>query len=173
MPILKNTWTVLKDLIKKKIPARKYVFRTTKKGKTGNDGKISDGHISVQDYLTGKKIWDKFNMKNIGDYHNHYSKKVVALLSNVSENFIDRFLKFYGLDPCHYFSSSGLSWDAMLKMTGVKLEKISDIAKYLFIVKGLRGAIPYIAKNIHKLITNTWMTMTLKTVKIYNVPWYE
>ena len=94
-------------------------------------------------------------MKNIGDYHNHYLKKVVALLPDVSENFIDRFLKFYGIDPCHYFSSSGLSWDAMLKMTGVKLERISDIDKYLFIVKGLRGGIPYIAKNIQKLITNT------------------
>ena len=45
-------------------------------------------------------------------------------------------LKYYGLDPCHYFSSSGLSWDAMLKMTSIKLEKISDIDKYLFIEKG-------------------------------------
>ena len=48
-------------------------------------------------------------------------------------------LKFYGLDPCHYFSSPGLSWDVMLKMAGVKLEKISDIDKYLFMEKGLRG----------------------------------
>ena len=47
-------------------------------------------------------------------------------------------------------------------MTGVKFEKISDIDKYLFIGKGLRGGISYIAKNIQKLITNTWMTMTLK-----------
>ena len=38
-------------------------------------------------------------------------------------------LKFNGLDPCHYFSFPGLSWDVMLKMTGVKLEKISDIDK--------------------------------------------
>ena len=38
-------------------------------------------------------------------------------------------LKYYGLNPCHYFSSSGLSWDAMLKMTSIKLEKISDIDK--------------------------------------------
>ena len=59
-------------------------------------------------------------------------------------------LKFYGLDPCHYFSSPGLSWDAMLKMTGVKLEKISDIDKYLFIEKGLRGGISYIAKRYAK-----------------------
>ena len=59
-------------------------------------------------------------------------------------------LKYYELDPCHYFSSPGLSWDAMLKMTGVKLEKISDIDKYLFIEKGLRGGISYIAKRYAK-----------------------
>ena len=45
--------------------------------------------------------------------------------------FIDTCLKYYELDPCHYFSAPGLSWDAMLKMTDEKLEKISDIDKYL------------------------------------------
>ena len=69
---------------------------------------------------------------------------------DVFERFISTCLKFYGLDPCHYFSSPGLSWDAMLKMTGVKLEKISDIDKYLFIEKGLRGGISYIAKRYAK-----------------------
>ena len=46
---------------------------------------------------------------------------------------IDTCLKYYELDPCHYFNSPVLSWDAMLKMTRAKLEKISDIDKYLFI----------------------------------------
>ena len=72
------------------------------------------------------------------------------LLADVFEKFVDTWLKFYGLDPCHYFRSPGLSWDAMLKMTGVKLEKISDIDKYLFIEKGLRGGISYIAKRYAK-----------------------
>ena len=63
-------------------------------------------------------------MKNIGDYHDHYLKTDVLLLANVFEKFIDTCLKFYGLDPCHYFSSAGLSWDAMLKMTGMRLEKL-------------------------------------------------
>ena len=54
-------------------------------------------------------------------------------------------LNFYGLDPCHYFNSPGLSWDAMLKVNDVKLGKISGIDKYLFIEKGLRGGISYIA----------------------------
>ena len=60
-------------------------------------------------------------------------KKDVLLLADVFEKFIDIFLKYYGLDPCHYFNSAGLIWDAMLKMAKVELEKISDIEKYLFI----------------------------------------
>ena len=59
-------------------------------------------------------------------------------------------MKYYGLDSCHYFSSPGLSWDAMLKVTGVKLKKISDIDKYLFTEKGLRGGISYMAKRYAK-----------------------
>ena len=68
----------------------------------------------------------------MGDYHNYYFKKNVLFLADVFEKFIDVCLKFYGLDPCHYFDSPRLSLDAMLKMVGVKLEKVSDINKYLF-----------------------------------------
>ena len=101
------------------MPARKYFFSSVKKGKIGDDGKISDGHISVKDYLTCKKNWDKFEMKYMGDYHDNYLKKDV------------------------------LSWDVMLKMTGVKLEKISDTDKW-FIEKWLRGGISYIVKRYTK-----------------------
>ena len=86
----------------------------------------------------------------MGYYHDHYLKKDVFLLADVFEKFIGTCLKYYGLDSCHYFSCPGLSWDAMLKMTGIKLEKISDIDKYLFIEKGLRGGISYIAKRCAK-----------------------
>ena len=74
-------------------------------------------------------------------------KKDVLLLADVFQKFIDTCLKFYKLDPCHYFSSPGLSWDAMLKITGVKLEKTSSIDIYFFFEKGLRGRISYIAKR--------------------------
>ena len=72
------------------------------------------------------------------------------LLADVFEKVIDICLKFYGIDSCHYFGSSGLSWDGVLKMAAVKLEKISDINMYLFIEKGLRGGISYIAKRYAK-----------------------
>ena len=93
-------------------------------------------------------------MKNMGDYHDHYLKKDVLLLADVSEKFINMCLKLYKLDPCHYFSSPGMSWDAMLWRTGVKLEKIANIDIYLFFEKGLRGGISYIAKGYAEQITN-------------------
>ena len=89
-------------------------------------------------------------MKNMGDYHDHYFKKDVLLLADFYEKFIGTCLKYYRLDPCHYFSSPGLSWNAMLKMTDIKLEKICHIDKYLFIEKGLRGGVSYIAKRYAK-----------------------
>ena len=64
--------------------------------------------------------------------------------------FIDKFLQVYKLDPCHHFISPGLSWDVMLKMSGVKLEKIIDIGIYLLIEKRLRGGISYIDKRYSK-----------------------
>ena len=128
-----------------KLPARKYHFSSTKKGKIDNDGKISDGHISIEDYLLCEKIWNKFEMKNMDDYHDHYLKKDVLLLADVFERFVSTCLKYYELDPCHYFSSPELNWDAMLKKTKIELEKISDIDKYLFIEKGTKGGASYIA----------------------------
>ena len=96
-----------------KLPAKKHFYSSTKDGKIVDDGKISDGHIGVKDYLTCEKIWDKFKMKNMGDYHNNYLKKDVLLSADVFEKLIATFLNICGLDPCHYFSSTGLSWDAM------------------------------------------------------------
>ena len=78
------------------------------------------------------------------------------LLADVFEKFIDTCLQYYGLDPCHYFSSSGLSWDAMLKMAGIHLELISDIDMYLFVEKGMRGGLSYIAKK-HSKASNKHM----------------
>ena len=100
-------------LNEEKLPAKKYFYSSTKDGNIGDDGKISDGHISVKDYFTCGKLWDKFGIENMGDYQDHYLNKDVLLSADVIEKFIATCLKFYWLDPCHYFSSLGLSWDAM------------------------------------------------------------
>ena len=62
---------IFKRFNEEKLFARKDFYSSTRKGKTDEDGKISYGHISIEDYLTCGKIWNKFKMKNMGDYHNH------------------------------------------------------------------------------------------------------
>ena len=132
------------------MPDKKCFCCSVKDGRTNGNGEKLNGHKCDEDYLACNKIWNKFNMKNMGDYLDHYLKRDVLLLADVSEKFIDTCLKFYKLDPCHYFSSPGLNWYVMLKMTAVKLEKISGIDVYLFTEKGLRGGISYLAKGCSK-----------------------
>ena len=67
-----SIWIVLKDFNEENLCARKYFFNSTKKGKIDEDGKISDGYISIEDYMVCEKIWDKFDIKNMGNYHDHY-----------------------------------------------------------------------------------------------------
>ena len=119
-----------KKFIYPRLPPKKAFYSSIDDGKRGK----GDGHISDEQYLHLKNVWNTFNFKTFKDYHNHYVKKDVFLLADVFEKFISTCLKYYGLDPCHYFSSPGLSWDAMLKMTKVELEKLV-IQIYIFLLK--------------------------------------
>ena len=111
---------------------------------------LNDEHISDEQYNHAQNVWNTFNLNTIGDYHDLYLKSDILLLSDVFENFRKTCLQNYKLDPCHYFTSPGLSWDAMLKMTNIKLELITDIDMYQFIEKGLRGGTSYIANRYGK-----------------------
>ena len=111
---------------------------------------LKDGCISEKDYLHAVNVWNEFKMKLLVDYYDLYLKTDVLLLIDVFEKFINWSLKYYGLNPCHYFSSPGLNWDEMLKITGIKLELISDIDMHYLIEKGMKGGISYIAKRHSK-----------------------
>ena len=88
---------------------------------------MNDEHITDDDYKHAQAVWNTFNLKNMGEYHDLYLKSDILLLADVFENFRRTCLEYYKLDPCHYFTSPGLSWDAMLKMTDIKLELMTDI----------------------------------------------
>ncbi|XP_068704787.1 uncharacterized protein [Montipora foliosa] len=111
---------------------------------------LNDEHISGDQYKHAQNVWNTFNLKNMGEYHDLYLKSDILLLADVFENFRKTCLQYYKLDPCHYFTSPGLSWDAMLKMTDIKLELMTDIDMFQFIEKGMRGGISYIANRYGK-----------------------
>ena len=103
-----------KKLFENKLPDRCKLFSSLK-----------DKCISEKNYLKANNIWNVLKINTMSDYHDLYLKTDVLLLADVFERFINMCLDYYGLDPCHCCSSPGLSWDAMLKMTGIELELIS------------------------------------------------
>ena len=102
---------------------------------------LKDECISEKGCSHAIDAWNVFKMNTMGDYHDLYLKRDVLLLADVFEKFISTCLDYYGLDSCHYFSSTVLSWDAML---------IHDIAMHLFIEKRMKGAITCIVKRQSK-----------------------
>ena len=106
---------------------------------------LNDEHISDEQYKHAKKVWKGFNLKTMGECHDLYLLCDILFLADGFETFRKTCLQYYKLDPVHYFTSPGLSWDAMLKMTDIQLELMSDVEMYQFIEKGMRGGISYIA----------------------------
>ena len=111
---------------------------------------INDQRITDDEYNHAKKVWKAFKIKTMGEYHDLYLGSDVLLLTDVFESFRKTCLQYYKLDPCHYFTSPGLSWDAMLKMTNIKLELMTDIDMFQFIEKGMHGGVSYIANRYGK-----------------------
>ena len=127
------------DKFNNKLPNKNYFYSL-----------LNDEHISEEDYNHAQTIWNTFQMKTMGDYHDLYLTSDILLLSDVFEKFRKTCLLYYKLDPLHYFSSPGLSWDSMLKMTGIILELISDIDIHLMVKNGERGGVSYIANRYSK-----------------------
>ena len=117
---------------------------------------LNDTNISESDYEHAKEVWSVFKIRDLGEYHDLYLRTDVLLLADVFESFRGTCLEYYRLDPCHYFSAPGLSWDALLRMTKINLDLISDVNQQLFIEKGMRGGISYIAHR-HAVANNKYM----------------
>ena len=116
---------------------------------------LNDQHITDDEYDHANKVWNTFMIKTMGEYHDLYLVSDVLLLTDVFENFRKTCMQYYKLDPCHYFTSPGLSWDTMLKMTNIKLELMTDIDMFQFIKTVMCGGASYIAncqQQLHERI---------------------
>ena len=98
--------------------------------------RLGGENINDEDYIHAQQVWDTFKIKDLGQYCDLYLKTDVLLLTDVFEDFRNNCMDVYNLDPAHYFTTPGFTWDAMLKFTNVRLELLTDIDMLLFIEKG-------------------------------------
>ena len=112
--------------------------------------KLTGKGINNYNYNHVLNVWKTWNMKTFKEYLELYNISDVLLLADVFENFRDICLKNYGLDPVYYYTAPGLAWDAMLKMTKINLELLSNIDMLLMIEKGIRGGISIISNRYGK-----------------------
>jgi len=121
--------------------------------------KLNDENITDEEYAHAQRVWEAFSCKNLGQYHDLYVKTDVALLADVFENFRKLCLTQYGLDPAHYYTSPGLSWDALLKKT-VELELLTDLACISLLRGGCVEESRWYARDMQRQTTHWLKDMT-------------
>ena len=104
-----------------------------------DDGMIEPKHVFDENYCHAQEVFKENKCKNLGDFSGRYCTGDTLQLADVVEKFRDVCLEKYKLDPPHYINAPSLANDAMLKMTGIKLELLTDPDMYLFFEKGIRG----------------------------------
>ena len=114
--------------------------------------------ITDADYNHAEKVWKDFKIKNLGDYHDFHVQSDTLLLADGFENFRNKCIEIYELDPDHFLSALGLAWETCLKKSETRLELLTDIDMLLMVEKGIRGgichAIQRYAKANNKYIKN-------------------
>ena len=102
---------------------------------------LTDSTIDQELYDRLQTIWNQFECRNLGEFQDIYLKVDVLLLAAVFETFRKSCIKEFELDPAHFCSIPGLSWEAALRKTNVVLDLLSDIDMIIMIEKGIRGGI--------------------------------
>ena len=108
-------------------------------------------NITKTDYAHANDVFKKFNINNLGEYHDLYVRSDTLLLADIFENFRQSCLKNYELDPAHFVSLPGLAAQACLKKTNVELDLITDYDMLLMIEDGIRGGMCHAIKRYAKV----------------------
>jgi hypothetical protein len=131
---------------------------------------IKDSKINEDDYQRAQKVWSILKCKNLKEYLEAYLSIDVFLLTDIFEAFRKTSMKYYELDPAHYYSSPGLSWDAMLKFTEIKLELLTDPDMLYFFMEGIRGGLSFISKRYVESNNKYMKNYDLKKESSYFIP---
>ena len=91
--------------------------------------------ITDVDYRHAKRVFKNFNNKKLGDHHDFYVQRDTLLLADVFENFRNKCIEIYEFDSVYFLSAPGLTWQACLKKTGIKLELLTEVDMLLMVKK--------------------------------------
>jgi len=97
--------------------------------------------IFESDYAHAMNVWQRFSIRTLGEYSDLYLKTDVLLLADIFENFRNNCVANYCLDPAHYYTLPGFTWDAMLKHMRVRFELLTDIDMVIFIERSIRSCL--------------------------------
>ena len=103
--------------------------------------------INDIDYRHASNVFKRFELENLGQYHDLHVQSDTLSLADVFENFRDMCNKVYELDPAHFLSLPGLAWQACLKKANIELELLTDYDMLLMVEEGVRGGICH---SIHR-----------------------
>lgn len=109
--------------------------------------KLNKANLSDDDYHQYLAVCHTMGTRTLQDYLELYLKVDILILADVFEEFRKFSMENHNLDPCHYSTLPGLSWEACLKMTKVKLELITDPEMYEFFENAIRGGISVISRR--------------------------
>ena len=112
--------------------------------------KLKNENISNDDYKHAIEVFKTFKCKDLLDYSILYLKTDICHLSDVFQKFSNFAYETYNIDPRHSYTLPGFSWQAMLKMTKIELELISDSKMYLFLMDTIRGGVCQVNKKHEK-----------------------
>ena len=115
-------------------------FDETLSGKEAFYSSLNMKDITDVDHRHAKRVFKNFNNKKLGDYHNLYVQSDTFLLVDVFEDFRNKCIEIYEIDPAHFLSAPGLAWQACLKKIEVKLELLTNNI-LLIVEKGIGGGI--------------------------------
>ena len=93
----------------------------------GFDSCLNMEEITDIDYRHVKRVFRELKMNTLGDYHDLYVQSDALLLADIFENFRNKCIETYELDPAYFLSAPGLTRQACFKKTEVELELLADL----------------------------------------------
>ncbi|CAJ0634281.1 10391_t:CDS:2 [Entrophospora sp. SA101] len=111
---------------------------------------LNQQNISKADYTYAQEVWQKFEMKTFGEYHDLYLETDVLLLADVFMNYTIMCLKDDGLDPSHYVLAPGMFNDSLYKSSGAEIKLLTDLDQYMLVERAIRGGMSMVSQRYAK-----------------------